>query len=274
MNNRNEPETLMGKLARAFRILVFERRLPGRFYQLYFSLLNKLGIRLATIKLKNGLTIKGYTHCFTMFYEVWSKKDYDIPNFTFGEGMTVIDIGANQGFFTLYAASKGANVYSFEPCTDNFEILKWNVKKNGLEDRVKMHNEAVTGKKGRVQLFVGLDASGGILSGSVSTCNSNRGGIGVNTRSVESTTLDSLFDDLHIQKCDFLKIDCEGAEYEILRNTSQSSFNKIARVSMEAHENRVQEAATILKNAGLKIIYCRSGETGLLKARKDRKSVV
>jgi FkbM family methyltransferase len=260
----------MAEMRRVCRILFLDRRLPGKVYQLYFSLLNRVGIRLTTIRLKNGLTVKGYTHCFFMFYEIWSKRDYDIPGFDFTQNTTVIDIGANQGFFSLYAASKGATVYAFEPCVDNFEILKWNVSTNRLEDKVKMFNAAVTHKEGKVDLFVGLDASGDILSGSVSVRNANRGGIGVQTQSVESVTLNSLLRDLHIEQCDFLKMDCEGAEYDILASTSPTSFEQIARISIECHENRMQEAVSLLKNAGFEIICERQGEADILKAAKPR----
>jgi FkbM family methyltransferase len=264
----SKPETFLALVCRSCRILLFERRLPGRFYQIYYSLLNKLGVRLANVKTKNGYTIKGFTHCFFVFYEIWSKKDYDLPGFTLTKGMTVIDIGANQGFYSLYAASQGASVYAFEPCVDNFEILKWNVAKNGLEGRVKLFNEAVAAKKGEVKLFIGLDRAGGIMSRTASIRNSNRGGKEAVSHSVRATTLDSILDDLQIEKCDLLKIDCEGAEYEILHNTSQSSFDKIARISMEAHENRIEEAATILRNAGFEIVFADVGETGLIKACK------
>jgi len=267
---RSNGADLMSEIIRICRILLIERRLPGRCHQLYFSLLNRLGRRCATVKSQNGFIIKGYTHCFTMFYEIWGKRDYDIPGFTLTRDMTVVDVGANQGFFSLYAASKGANVYAFEPCTENFEILKWNVATNGLSGQVKMFNAAVTGSGGKVPLFVGLDASGEILSGSVSILNANRGGKEVQSRSVESVTLDSLLLDLRIERCDFLKVDCEGAEYEILQNTSRDSFRKIARISMECHESRMAEAIAILENAGFEVVFQRPGETGVLKAVNSR----
>jgi FkbM family methyltransferase len=256
----------IAEIRRICRIVFVERRFPGRLYQLYFSFLNRLGIRIATIKLDNGFSVKAYTHCFSMFYEVWRKRDYDIPGFALTRNMTVIDIGANQGFFSLYAASKGAIVYAFEPCIDNFQILQWNVSKNGLESRVKVFNAAVTNKQGKVKLFVGLDSSGEIMSGTASTRNENRGGKGVQTRSVKSVTLDSLFSDSRIGRCDFLKMDCEGAEYEILASTSHASFRRIARISVECHENRMHEAVTTLKNAGFEIIYEGQGEAAVLKA--------
>jgi FkbM family methyltransferase len=272
-NFRSKRAAWMAEIRRVCRIVFVERRIPVRCYHLYFSFLNRLGIRLATINLKNGLTVKGYTHCLFMFYEVWSKKDYDIPGFTLARNMTVIDIGANQGFFSLYAASLGATVYAFEPCVDSFKILQWNVSKNGLEGCVKMFNAAVTNKQGKVDLFVGLDTSGEVLLATASTSEENAGAAGVQTRSVESVTLDSLLGDLHIEKCDFLKIDCEGAEYEILASTSQESFSKIARIAVECHGNRMQEAVTILKNTGFEIVYERLGYLGFLKATNTRLAI-
>ncbi|HWP85667.1 MAG TPA: FkbM family methyltransferase [Terriglobia bacterium] len=210
--------------------------------------------------------VRAYTHCITMFYEVWSKRDYDLPGFAFGPSLTVIDVGANQGFFSLYAASKGAKVYAFEPCAENFEVLKWNVARNRLQDRVQAFNTAIAGASGQIVLYVGLDRSGEILSGSVSICNPERGGAGVQTRSVRAVTLDSVMNDLQIRKCDFLKMDCEGAEYDILRNTSAATFRKIARIAMECHGNRMGEAAAILRGAGFEILLAQSGITGILKA--------
>jgi FkbM family methyltransferase len=201
-----------------------------------------------------------------MFHEVWSKKDYDLPGFSLEKNMTVLDIGANQGFFSLYAAVKGATVYAFEPCSDNFSVLSENVHANGLEDKIKLFNAAVTGKNGPVLFFVGQNAAGRILSGSASTSNPNRGGKTTQTRSVDSVTLDSVLQDHHIEHCDFLKMDCEGAEYDILRNTSRASFAKIARIAMECHSNRMSEAVAILQEVGFKIVSQTTGEAGILKA--------
>jgi FkbM family methyltransferase len=262
----------LDELLRIWRILFVERRLPVRVYQFYFNVLNNLGIRFATRKSRNGLTVRGYTNSFFMFYEVWSKKDYDIPGFAFTRDMTVIDIGANQGFFSLYAASQGATVYAFEPCEDNLEILHWNVSKNGFQRSIKIVNAAVTDRQGEVDLFVGFDSSGSVISGAVTTRDQYTTGTQIQARAVKSVTLDSLLDEFHIERCDFLKMDCEGAEYEILASTSRESFSRIARISMECHENRVQEAIAILKNVGFEIVYERWGYLGLVKATNTRLS--
>ena len=48
--------------------------------------------------------------------------------------------------------------------------------------------------------------------------------------------LNELFKNYRIHRCDFLKIDCEGAEYNIFYHTSDKTFNKIRTISMEFHD--------------------------------------
>ena len=48
-------------------------------------------------------------------------------------------------------------------------------------------------------------------------------------------SLDELFGEYKIIHCDFLKIDCEGCEYQILKNTSIKTLKKINYIAMECH---------------------------------------
>lgn len=57
--------------------------------------------------------------------------------------------------------------------------------------------------------------------------------IDLNKRRVDS--LDTIFRDKHITQCDFLKIDCEGAEYPIFKNSHDNIIRKIKFIAMEAH---------------------------------------
>lgn len=203
-----------------------------------------------------------------MAQEVWSKRVYDHDDFSLVKDMTVIDIGANQGFFSTYAASFGARVYAFEPSSENFEMLKRNLKENKCGNLVQPFRAAVAGKRGRVTLFVGLDSKGEILSGSASITNTNRGGVDVKDEWVEATTLDDILRENGIAFCDLLKMDCEGAEYEILRSTSAESFSRIGRLSIEAHDGRGREAVELLKARGYEITAFEDQEAGIIKARR------
>lgn len=53
-------------------------------------------------------------------------------------GDVVVDVGANLGWYTIYAARRGAYVYAFEPCAEVFALLKMNVEQNGLSSQVSL----------------------------------------------------------------------------------------------------------------------------------------
>src|SRR5260370_13720390 len=71
-----------------------------------------------------------------IFTSIWYGHDYDIPRMPIRAGDVVIDIGANYGFFSCYAASKGARVYAFEPNPMIFEKLQRNIAANHFESLI------------------------------------------------------------------------------------------------------------------------------------------
>lgn len=48
-------------------------------------------------------------------------------------------------------------------------------------------------------------------------------------------SLDNIFGQIKVEKCNLLKVDCEGCEYEIFKNCSKNTFKKIKQIVMEAH---------------------------------------
>jgi FkbM family methyltransferase len=58
-------------------------------------------------------------------------------------GKTVVDVGANMGLFTVYLAKRGCKVVAFEPCEETFTLLRQNVKLNGVDSLVELHNVAL-----------------------------------------------------------------------------------------------------------------------------------
>jgi hypothetical protein len=52
---------------------------------------------------------------------------------------------------------------------------------------------------------------------------------------VPGVTIESIFQELELQTCDYLKIDCEGAEYDILFNTNKAILSKIRHICLEYH---------------------------------------
>jgi FkbM family methyltransferase len=123
------------------------------------------------------------------------------------DGMTVVDVGAHIGYFTLLAArlvgSEG-KVYAFEPHPTNFQLLVKNIEANRFKNVICIQ-KAVSNKCGKCKLYLASHSSGqhSIFSNVTQTK------VYVE---VETVTLDSFFASLGWPSVDLIKIDVEGAE--------------------------------------------------------------
>ena len=127
------------------------------------------------------------------------------------EGMTVLDIGANIGLYTLKLArlvGPTGKVWAFEPDQNNYSLLTKNVNANKYHN-VSIVKKAIADKTGVAQLFISEENKGDhrIFS------EEERVSI-----PIETITLDSLFPN---EKIDFIKIDIQGAEYLALMGMSE-----------------------------------------------------
>jgi len=196
-----------------------------------FSLLRKNGWWL----LKDNIEIlKGFT--FKVRNAEWdrqvlwselSKDSYGIPQ----NPKIVIDIGAHIGGTAILCASKGAKVYAYEPEKENFKILTENVIKNGFKNKINCINKAV-GNKGIRTLYLHSGNSGKASLNEQSE----------KTEQVDCISIANVFS--NIKHCDLLKIDCEGAEYEFIKDIP---FEKVDQISMELHKGNQQEIIDLLK---------------------------
>jgi FkbM family methyltransferase len=125
------------------------------------------------------------------------------------EGMTVVDVGAHAGYYTLIAAravgDKG-RVFAFEPEPSNYKLMFKNIRYNSYRN-VTAIQKAVTNITGPVKLFLAEDASGH------STVGDSQYERAVQ---VDSTTLDDYFA-TRTQPIHIIKIDVEGAENAVLQ---------------------------------------------------------
>ncbi|MCP9884174.1 FkbM family methyltransferase [Synechococcus sp. ATX 2A4] len=181
-----------------------------------------------------GLSFLARPKAFQMFGEVFHLHLYDIPWVPIRAGDTVIDVGANHGFFSLYAASQGATVYAFEPQRDTFELLKQNIRRNGLEDRVIPFCCAIAGAKGTSTLAITEELAGG-MSSINPTFTKASGAKVIDSYDVETISLAGLIEEKAIKRIRILKLDCEGSELMILRSLSPEQWRVIEGIAAEAH---------------------------------------
>lgn len=171
---------------------------------------------------------------------VW--KQYEHPGYN-NRNSTIIDIGGHIGSFSLWASQQAKQVLVFEPDKNNLELLVQNIKINGFKNIIAV-NKAVMGTSEKVTLFRNSKNSAG-HSVLFETDNKSE---------VNSLSLDDLFKEYKIDTCNFMKLDCEGAEFAILTKASDETLQKIERLSMEYHTGyNLNILVERLVNAGFKI---------------------
>ncbi len=125
-------------------------------------------------------------------------------------GDTMVDIGANIGYFTLLAAQRvgaSGSVHAFEPVNATRESLLANISLNHFKDRIQVHSEAVSNHSGELNFFVGPPDHRG-------TSSLRQLEHASETVTVPTAPLSELLPpDTSVQ---LVKIDVEGAEYSVL----------------------------------------------------------
>ena len=150
--------------------------------------------------------------------EVVEKKVY-LRHFSISKNDNVVDIGAHIGSFSILASSLGGKVCAYEPYYGNFDLLRNNVFLNDVP--VKCFDVGVMGRGGWRNLHIRRRNLGGC---SFYTTD-------LDTIKVRCVLLRDVFHTNHIGVCDFLKLDCEGAELEILK--SFKDFKRIRKIVIE-----------------------------------------
>ena len=122
-------------------------------------------------------------------------------------GMTVVDVGAHIGYFTLLAAQQTGSegkVYAFEPDPTNYSVLTGNISNNGYGSVVPVP-KAVCDAPGTASFFLHMDTVAHSLYPTTL-------GRGKSTISVETTSLDNFFEQEGWPPVNLIKMDIEGAE--------------------------------------------------------------
>jgi FkbM family methyltransferase len=173
------------------------------------------------------LHVRGGTNDFHIFHRIFLRDEYHLDGHAGWE--CVVDIGGNVGLFAIRAAAIARRVITYEPVSDNFEQLTVNC---AGRDGVEAVRAAVAGSPGRLRLYRPVDHS---FSGRHSAYRDLAGLMTDDYDEVDAVTLDELLRRHEIAHCDLLKIDCEGAEYEILHGASDDAFARIDRIHAEYH---------------------------------------
>lgn len=149
-----------------------------------------------------------------------------------GAVKTVLDIGANVGVTALYFSQifPNARIHAFEPAPDNFAVLAKNVANC---DRIRAHNFALGAQDATLELYASDNAInfGGYSLHPAGSDTSRK-------ISIPVKAVSSVLTDLGIDHADVIKIDTEGAEWDILTAFPERVLRSASYITGELHGNR------------------------------------
>jgi FkbM family methyltransferase len=207
---------------------------------------------------------------FHILNEVFVKDDYD---FMTGSKSIVIDIGANVGITSLFFSSLDYvdKIYAFEPVKDTFEQAQYNLSLNSTIDKMATIKNIGLGKNNRKEVFLfdkewkGNTGVRGVESPSYSN-NNNAKEIEVTIASA-TVEIEKILEE-NTKKNIIVKMDCEGAEYEILEDLFNSGIiYKIDVLLLEWHDRGAASIEKILLDCGFDFFSKKhDAKTGMIYA--------
>ena len=173
---------------------------------------------------------------------------YGCPDFYEPQvGDVVVDVGANIGEFSLYAVSKGAQVHAFEPDPSAFACLSHNLRQfpNAIGYKLALWSERTT-----LSFFKATDQADSSFYKPDSQIQE--------VIELEAWRLDDVTEIAALERIDFLKIDGEGAEPEILQGATET-LRRTGRIAIDVGPERLGESTRdavieILEASGFTIV--------------------
>lgn len=181
----------------------------------------------------NGITLDYKTNkkAQSVLKEIFEQRAYS-DYFPFYQKATIVDIGAHVGYFSIFSAINSgpqSTILAIEPETENFNTLVANINVNAMRQVLPL--KAAIGATSGSSLLHKSDSVNNTLLDNYPGFTEKYG-----VQKTEVKTLAQLMTEHSLDKIDFLKMDCEGAEYAILETTPRQVLDKITTISMEFHD--------------------------------------
>jgi len=195
------------------------------------------------LRLRSGevLTLKERMDLI-IFWLIFMHRHYPVQRLD----RVIVDVGANIGLFTLYAAREApeAHIVTIEPFPATCRSLMELVDRNRLGDRVTVLNCAVAGSSGVGAMDCAPQMPSQyrrVYSSTTVGLNANHRGDAGNAQPgdgviVRTVTLAQALDSAKVTNADFVKMNIHGSEYEVLMSTPASALRRLKRIAVQYHD--------------------------------------
>ncbi len=185
------------------------------------------------------MTVRPRSYDLYVLGEVFGEEVYAPQHSLPANPEVVVDLGANIGAFTVWAAEvwKPKTIVAVEMEADNFSVLQENVRLNSLHAKVKILEAAVWDEDRQVGI-----KRNSVNAGMHEASSSLEGG------NVRAVTLEKLMSSHDLKKVDILKMDVEGAEDRIFNETNEEILSRsVGYIVAEIHPTRGVQTNRILE---------------------------
>lgn len=193
--------------------------------------------------------------------EIYLEKIY-APYLEGCKDLTILDIGANIGLFSFYAYPFARQIYAIEPAQEHVEVMNHMLEFNKITN-VKTIQSAISMNDGEAEFNHSSNRTAYSLKSAI-----NDTGV---TEKVKTMRLDTLFKEYGIEEVDFMKLDIEGSEVEVIGGEGFKNVqSKIKSLLVESHswsERNPAQITTTLLDYGFNVNQIQSDTTLFIATR-------
>jgi FkbM family methyltransferase len=171
-----------------------------------------------------------------------------LPGYSPGPADTVIHIGAHIGVSVLVAAAESPQgvIHGVEAAHDTFNLLRINIALNRA-DNIRPHRLAISDKQGEVRLYHDIGHWGHSITRPMSG----------HYETVPAVSLKQFLDENGIDRCQFMYLNCEGAEFPILLGADAPTLQRFDHILADCHPHlangkSAEDMVSHFKAAGLR----------------------
>jgi FkbM family methyltransferase len=174
--------------------------------------------------------------------EEWEAALYERFKDALRPGMTVLDVGASFGLFSIAAArgvGRTGRVFAFEPASRTAAALEAHLRCNGVAERVEVVRAAAAERSGRATFWEQETSFLASLVELAPRREEDRFAGPVESRSVAAVSLDDFCRERGVEPA-VLKVDVEGAEAAVLRGARELLGRRRGTVFLEVHHDLLE----------------------------------